>query len=198
MTSNNNNVVNIAILVSGKGSNLTALFNESQKSTSYFKIKIVITNNPNSPGILLAESLGLKTATIKFNQATETKAEFENKITNTLKANMIELVCLAGFMLILSKQFTKTWEIINIHPSLLPKFKGLDTHSRAIAAKESMHGCSVHKVNDKIDEGEVIAQMAIPISNHDSSEVLKNKVLEKENLIYPYVLQNFAKNKLNK
>ena len=173
---------NIAVLISGRGSNLKSLINYSKKKNSLFKIKLVISNNFNAGGLAIANKSKIKNYYIKYS----TKRSFENQSLKLIKKHKIDLICLAGFMKILSKNFIKKFSkpILNIHPSLLPKYKGLDTHYRAIKNKDKYSGATVHIVSEKMDSGKIILQEKIKILKSDTDKTLEKKVLKIEHRIY--------------
>ena len=174
---------NVAVFISGRGSNLKSLINYSNKKKSLIKIVLVISNNSGARGLNYAKRSKIKNYIIK----SQSKSIFENKSLKLLKKNNINLLCLAGFMKILSGNFIKkfSWPILNIHPSLLPKYKGLNTHQRAIRNKDKFAGASVHKVTQKLDSGKIILQKKIKILKVDNSTSLEKKVLKIEHEIYP-------------
>ena len=174
---------NIAVFISGKGSNLKSLIKYSKKKNSLFKIKLFISNNFNIKGLEIANKSKIKNYYIKYLNV----RNFENRVLKLLDKNKIDLICLAGFMKILSKKFIKQFSkpIINIHPSLLPKYKGLNTHSKAIKNKDKYSGATVHIVNDKLDSGKIIIQEKVKILKSDKEKTLEKKVLKVEHRIYP-------------
>ncbi len=178
--------INIAVFISGTGSNLKNLINHSFKKYSKFNINLVITNNSKAKGINYATKNMIKKKIINCSNMKIA----EKKILLELKKNKIDLICLAGFMKILSINFIKKFKgkIINIHPSLLPKYKGLNTHQRAINNKEKYSGCTVHYVNSKIDSGKIILQKKVRIFKNDTSNKLARRVLNQEHLLYPKAL----------
>ena len=151
--------ISIAVFISGKGSNFKSLYKFSKKKNSKYKINLVVSNNVNAEGLKFAKKLKIKNKIINYNNINWA----ENKILYNLKKNNIQLVCLAGFMKILSKKFLQNFKgnVLNIHPSLLPKYKGLNTHSKVIQNKEKYSGCTVHYVNSKLDSGEIILQKKV-------------------------------------
>ena len=173
-----------AVFISGTGSNLKNLIKFSFTRKSPIKISLVISNSKNAIGIKYAKKHRIKVKIFKFNK---TKSD-DNKILSYLKKNKIKLICLAGFMKILSKNFISYFKgkIINIHPSLLPKYKGLHTHARAIKNKDLYAGCTVHYVTSKLDSGKIIMQKKIKILKKDNEITLTRKVLKLEHKIYPY------------
>jgi len=181
------NKIKIAVFISGSGSNLKNLISYSLKKKSNYKIQLVISNKSTSKGLRYAKKFRIKKKIINYSN----KEKAEKDILIELKKNRIDLVCLAGFMKILSKKFIKKFnsKIINIHPSLLPKYKGLNTHQRAIDNKEKYAGCTVHYVNSRLDSGKIIMQKKVRILKTDSSITLKKRVLKKEHILYPKALK---------
>ena len=177
------NKVKTAIFISGNGSNLKSLINFSRSDKSPISIKLIISNNSKAKGLSYGNIFRIKKKVIKFRN---TKI-FDNKLISILKNNQIEMICLAGFMKILSKYFIKKFngKIINIHPSLLPKYKGLDTHKRAIINKEKYSGCTVHFVNSNLDSGKIILQKRVKISKNETEKSLAKKILIQEHKLYP-------------
>ena len=176
------NKINTSVFISGKGTNLKNLIKFSKTNNSPIKINIVISNNKRAYGIRYAKKNKIKIKIIDFSKKREI-----NDLLKILKFNNIRLICLAGFLKILSKDFIKSFKgkIINIHPSLLPKYKGLNTHQRVLENNEKMTGCSVHFVNEKLDSGEIILQKKIKIFKKDNVKSLKNRVLKEEYKLYP-------------
>ena len=183
---------NVAVLISGRGSNLKSLIKYSNKKKSLIKIVLVISNNPSAKGIKIAARSNIKNFTIKF----KTRSYFENRALNLLKKEKIDLICLAGFMKILSANFIKkiSIPILNIHPSLLPRYKGLNTHYKAIKNGDNFSGATVHKVTQKLDSGKIILQKKIKISKKDDIKTLSKKVLNIEHEIYPKAIVKFLTN----
>ena len=171
--SNGSKKINTAVFISGTGSNLENLIEFSLKKNSKLIILLIISNNSKAKGLNYAKKFKIKKKIINY---TNTKFA-EKKILNNLKKNKIELICLAGFMKILSKNLIKNFngKIINIHPSLLPKYKGLNTHQRAIDNNDKYTGCTVHYVNSKLDSGKIILQKKVKISKGDTAKSLKKK-----------------------
>ena len=187
--------LNLGILISGRGSNMLNLVNASQRGLINSKIKIVISNNKNSSGIDKAKRKNIKTKIINQKDY-GSKKDFENALTNTLKNQNVDLVCLAGFMSILSKNFLKDWnrKVINIHPSLLPSFRGKDAVKQALEQRVKTAGCSVHFVDEGIDTGEIISQEKVPVSSNDDEETLGKKILKKEHVLYIKVIKELERN----
>jgi phosphoribosylglycinamide formyltransferase-1 len=177
------NKIKTAVFISGTGSNLKSLIKFSKLKKSPIKIELIISNNSKSKGLLFAESFRIKKKIFNFKKKTLT----EKKILIELNKNEINLICLAGYMKILSKSFIKNFKgkILNIHPSLLPKFKGLNTHERVIKNKEKYSGCTVHFVNSKLDSGEIIIQKKVRIKKSDTPKTLAKKILAQEHKLYP-------------
>tara|TARA_B100001093_G_scaffold130011_1_gene122595 strand:+ start:1102 stop:1686 length:585 start_codon:yes stop_codon:yes gene_type:complete len=181
-----NKKTNVAVFISGNGSNLKNLISHSQKKKSKFKVCLVISNNSKAKGLYFAKKCNIKNKIIKYSNIKNA----EKKVFLELKKNNIKLICLAGFMKILSKSFIKKFcgKIINIHPSLLPKYKGLNTHQRAINNNERYSGCSVHYVNQKLDSGKIILQKKVKILKNDTSKKLAKRILKQEHLLFPKAL----------
>ena len=182
----------VATLISGRGSNMAALVEASRASDYPAEIRLVLSDNPDASGLDLAAKMGITTAVVDAQGIA--RAAFENAVLGQLEAAGIELVCLAGFMRLLSADFVAHWHdrLINIHPSLLPAFKGLDTHARALAAGVRISGCTVHFVRPAMDEGPIIAQAAVPVAGDDTPDTLAMRVREAEHRIYPLALRLVA------
>ena len=185
--------LSVAILISGSGSNMVQLIKSMDDNHPAFP-SIVISNKPNAAGIKKAQDLGIPTQIINEKFAKSNGLGFEAELTEILNRHEVKIICLAGFMRILSKDFIDIFQgrILNIHPSLLPKYKGLNTHARAIAAKDKFSGCSVHLVTAELDGGPILAQSKVTIERTDTAETLSSKVLKEEHLLYPEVLLNFS------
>jgi phosphoribosylglycinamide formyltransferase 1 len=178
-----------AILISGRGSNMAALIAAARAPDFPAEIALVLSNSGDAPGLALARQAGVATAAVDH-KIYAGRDEFEGSMQALLDIHRIELICLAGFMRILSASFVARWRgrIINIHPSLLPAFRGLDTHARAIAAGVKVHGCTVHFVEPKLDSGPIIAQARVEVRDDDTPETLGARVLEQEHALYPEAL----------
>tara|TARA_B110000008_G_scaffold190340_1_gene189086 strand:- start:36 stop:614 length:579 start_codon:yes stop_codon:yes gene_type:complete len=176
------NKINTAIFITGTGSNLKSLIKFSKLKKSPIIIKIIISNNSKAKGLQYANIFRIKKKVFDFKNALS-----EKKVINELKKNDVHLICLAGFMKILTKNFIKNFKgkIINIHPSLLPKYKGLNTHERAIKNKDKYSGCTVHFVNSRLDSGEIIHQKKVRIKRLDTPETLAKRILIQEHKLYP-------------
>ena len=176
------NKIKTAVFISGTGSNLKSLIQFSKLKKSPIIIEMIISNNTKSKGLQYAKIYKIKKKVFDFKNSLS-----EKKIINELKQNNINLICLAGFMKILSKSFIENFKgkILNIHPSLLPKYKGLNTHEKAIKNKDKYSGCTVHFVNSKLDAGKIISQKKVRISKHDTPKTLAKKILIQEHKLYP-------------
>ena len=175
--------IKTAIFISGTGSNLNSLIKFSKLKESPITIDIIISNNPKSEGLNFGKIYKIKKKIFNFKK----NASSEKKILIELQKNKINLICLAGFMKILSKNFINNFngKILNIHPSLLPKYKGLNTHEKAIKNKDNYSGCTVHFVNSKLDSGKIINQKKVKIDKKDTPKTLAKKILAQEHKLYP-------------
>lgn len=180
----------VGVLISGRGSNLGALI--AAEASAPYRIVLVIANVEGAEGLKRAAEAGIATLTIPHKG--KSREEFDAELDAALRAANIDLVCLAGFMRILSDGFTRAWEgkLINIHPSLLPAYKGIRVHERVIEAGEALSGASVHFVVPELDAGPVIAQAPVPVHPDDSPETLAARVLEVEHSLYPAALRLLA------
>ena len=177
------NKIKTAVFISGTGSNLKSLIKFSKLKKSPISINLIVSNDSKSKGLQYGKIFKIKKKIFDFKK----KHMDEKKILFELKKNRIDLICLAGFMKILSKTFINNFngKILNIHPSLLPKFKGLNTHERAIRNKEKYSGCTVHFVNSKLDSGKIILQDKVRINKNETPKTLAKKILAKEHELYP-------------
>ena len=177
------NKTRTAVFISGTGSNLKSLIKFSQTTKSPISINFIVSNNSKAKGLNYAKIYKIKKKVFNF----KNKNLSEKKLLSTLKTNNIDLICLAGFMKILSGNFIKKFKgkILNIHPSLLPKYKGLNTHRRALSNKEKYSGCTVHFVSAKLDSGEIILQKKVKISKNETKTTLAKKILIQEHKLYP-------------
>ena len=175
--------IRTAVFISGTGSNLKSLIKFSRLKNSPLSINVIISNNPKAKGLDYSKTYKIKKKIFNFKK----KTLAEKKILKSLKKDKISLICLAGFMKILSKNFIKSFKgiILNIHPSLLPKYKGLNTHVRAINNKEKYSGCTVHYVSSKLDSGRIIIQKKVKIKNNETPKTLAKKILIQEHKLYP-------------
>ena len=181
-----------SVFISGTGSNLKKLINFSFKKNSPINIILVVSSNKYAKGLIFSKKWKIDSKIYQYKNRTKS----ENKILKDLKKKKVELICLAGFMKILSKNFIKRFKgkILNIHPSLLPKYKGLNTHKKVIENNEKFSGCTVHLVNSKLDSGKIILQKKIRISKKDNYKTLKKKILKQEHLLYPKAIKKFISN----
>ena len=182
-----------AVLISGRGSNLAALIEAAKGDRYPAAIALVVADNPEARGLIHAHSAGISAAVVD-RQAFATKLEFDAALDDMLYSSGIELVCLAGFMQLLSPEFVNAWRdrILNIHPSLLPAFPGLHTHERALAAGVRVHGATVHFVRPEVDAGPIVAQGVVPVLPRDTPEDLAERVLAVEHRLYPMALKLVA------
>jgi phosphoribosylglycinamide formyltransferase 1 len=186
-----------AIFISGRGSNMRALV-EAAKAPDYpAEIALILANRPEAEGLAFAKAQGIATAAVDH-KIYAGRDEFEKSVQVLLDLHRIELICLAGFMRLLTANFVRAWEhrLINIHPALLPAYRGLHTHERALADGVKIHGCTVHFVVPEMDQGPIIAQAAVAVLDDDTSDTLAARVLAQEHLIYPAALALVADNKL--
>ena len=182
----------IAVFISGTGTNLNSLIKYSNSNKANFRIKLIVSNSIKAKGLTYAKKNKIKYKIINYNH----KNYAEKKILILLKKYKIKIICLAGFMKIISSIFIKKFKgkILNIHPSLLPKYKGLNTHERVIKNNEKYSGFTIHLVNSKIDSGKIIFQKKVKISKADNVKTLQNKILKFENKYYPKILSKYLSN----
>ena len=187
-------MLKVVVLISGRGSNLKAIIDKCSKKNVSAKVIAIISNNSNASGLKLS---GKFKKIIIDNKLS--KKKFETELQNNLKKLKPDLICLAGFMKILSPFITKKWKnkIINVHPSLLPSFKGLNTHERALKASVKKSGCTIHFVDESLDGGPIIAQVETTINKKMTSKDLSKKILKMEHKIYPEVVNLFAMKKIS-
>src|SRR6476661_7688831 len=188
----------VAVLISGRGSNMAALIEAAKDKTYPAEIVLVVSNRPEAGGLLVAEAEGIATEVVDHAQFGKDRAAFERALQAALDRHHIDIVCLAGFMRILSADFAAAWQgrMLNIHPALLPAFKGLDTHRRALEAGATTHGATVHFVVPEMDAGPIIAQAAVPVLAGDTPETLAARVLRVEHEIYPAALRALAEGRV--
>lgn len=188
----------LGILISGRGSNLHSIIDATKKDDFPATIGIVIANDPNAKGISIASAEGIPTKIIPHDSFPNREA-FEEAIHIALKNAEVELICLAGFMRILTDKFVNRWldRLINIHPSLLPSFKGLDTHARAIKAGVKFSGCTVHFVRPEMDDGPIIIQSVVAVRPTDTVATLASRILIEEHKIFPLAIRIIADNKIS-
>ncbi len=183
----------VAILISGSGSNMVELVKSMHDEHPAFP-SVVISNRSDAPGLKKAKNLGVPIEIIDPHYLKKNSLDFEKELIQVLNLYNIDIICLAGFMKILSKKFIDNFKnrILNIHPSLLPKYKGLNTHARAIASNDTVAGCSVHLVTPELDGGPVLAQSEVIIRKNETEKSLASKVLFEEHVLYPKVLLSFS------
>ena len=183
---------NTAVLISGRGSNLLSLIKYSKKKKSLIRIVLVVSDNLSAKGLNYANKSKINNIVIKYSN----RKIFEDRLLKLLKRNNVDLICLAGFMKILSGSFIKKFykPILNIHPSLLPRYKGLNTHIRVIRNKDKYSGATVHIVNEKLDSGKIILQEKVKVLKSDSVRNLEKKILKIEHKIYPKAIIRFFTN----
>jgi phosphoribosylglycinamide formyltransferase-1 len=184
----------VAVLISGRGSNMVSLI-EAAKAPDYpAEIALVVSNRPDAAGLAHARAAGIATEVVDHTRFGKDREAFEHALQAVLEQNRIELVCLAGFMRLLTPWFVEHWSgrLLNIHPALLPAFKGLNTHERAIATGAKTHGATVHFVVPEMDSGPIIAQAEVPVLTTDTPETLAARVLTVEHRIYPEALRRVA------
>jgi len=188
----NGKKINTAVFISGRGSNLRSLIKYYKKKNSQILIKLIISNNPKAKGLIYAKRSKIKKYITNF----KNKNVSEKKLLKKLFKHKINLICLAGFMKILSKNFIKKFKkpILNIHPSLLPKYKGLNTHKKVIKNKEKYSGSTVHLVTAKLDSGKIILQKKIKVSIYENENTLEKKILKIEHELYPEAIKKFLIN----
>ena len=188
----------VAVLISGRGSNMAALIEAAKDKNYPAEIVQVVSNRPDAGGLLIAHASGIATEIVDHTTFGKDRAAFERALQETLEKQHIDLVCLAGFMRLLTAAFIKNWQwrIINIHPALLPAFKGLDTHKRALESGVERHGATVHFVVPEMDSGPIILQGAVSVHSGDSEEALAARVLKTEHRIYPLSLKLLAEGRV--
>ena len=184
--------IRTAVFISGTGSNLKNIIKFSFKKVSPIEVDLIVSNNVKAKGLKFAKLYKIKKKVYNYDK----KKISEKRILKDLKSNNIKLICLAGFMKILSKDFIRNFKgkILNIHPSLLPKYKGLNTHHRAIQNKEKYSGCTVHLVNSKLDSGKIILQKKVKLSKKETPSSLQKKILKHEHILYPRAINKIFAN----
>jgi phosphoribosylglycinamide formyltransferase-1 len=188
----------VAVLISGRGSNMAALIEAAKDKNYPATIVLVASNRPDAGGLTTARAAGIATQIVDHTAFGKDRDAFEHALQAALEKHRIEIVCLAGFMRLLSANFVNQWQdrLINIHPALLPAFKGLDTHSRALEAGAKIHGATVHFVVPEMDSGPIIAQGAVAVRDGDNEEALAARVLAVEHRIYPLALGLLAEGRV--
>lgn len=186
----------VAVLISGRGSNLRALIQSTKDAGHPARIALVLSNKPDAEGLEIAKAAGIETAVIE--SRSKERAAFDAEMDALLRARGIDYICLAGFMRLLTTEFVQAWygRMINIHPSLLPAFKGTDVHARVIESGTRFTGCTVHFVSPEVDAGPIILQAAIPVPQDATVESIAAAVLEQEHALYPQALRLLAEGRL--
>lgn len=187
----------VGVLISGRGTNLQALAGACADEAFPATIAVVISNVPDAPGLERAAAFGIETRVVDHREF-ESKADFEAELDRVLREHEVELVCLAGFMRVLSEEFVGRWtgRILNIHPSLLPAFPGLHVQRKAIEHGVRFSGCTVHFVVPEVDAGPIVLQAVVPVEQDDTEETLADRILEQEHLVYPQAVRLFAEDRL--
>jgi phosphoribosylglycinamide formyltransferase-1 len=182
--------IKVAVLISGRGSNLKALINACKDKNYPAEISLVISNKQDALGLEIARSNNINSKFIDH-KLFDSREGFDRELTRCVKENDCKIICLAGFMRILSSDFTQTWQgrLINVHPSLLPSFKGSSGVQDALDYGVKHSGCTVHRVNEEVDSGEILAQEVVPVMSSDTQDSLSSRILEKEHIIYPIGLK---------
>jgi phosphoribosylglycinamide formyltransferase-1 len=189
----------VAVLISGRGSNMAALIEAANDANYPAEIVLVVSNRPDAAGLGTAKAAGIATAVVDHAAYGKDRTGFERTLQAVLEKHRVEIVCLAGFMRLLTAEFVGRWKgrLLNIHPALLPAFKGLDTHNRALQAGVKVHGATVHFVAPEMDSGPVIAQGAVAVLDDDTEETLAARVLAVEHRIYPQALALVAQGRVS-
>ena len=185
----------VAVLISGAGSNMAALIDAAAAPDAPFEVVLVISNKASAGGLAIAEAKGVATRVVETAVSGGDRRAHEQALDAVLSEYAVDVVALAGYMRLLTPWLVKRWEgrMLNIHPSLLPKYPGLDTHARALAARDAEAGCSVHLVTEGVDEGPVLAQARVPVLPDDTASALAQRVLAAEHSLYPRVLADFCR-----
>jgi phosphoribosylglycinamide formyltransferase-1 len=188
----------VAVLISGRGSNMAALIEAAKDNAFPAEIALVLSNRPDAGGLLVAQSESIATDVVDHVHFGKDRAAFDAAVQAVLEKHRIDIVCLAGFMRLLTPGFVAQWpqRMLNIHPSLLPAFKGLDTHKRAIEAGAKVHGATVHFVVAELDSGPIVTQAAVAVLEGDTEEMLAARVLKVEHRIYPLALKLLAEGRI--
>jgi len=187
--------VRVAVLISGAGSNMAALIDAGAHSAAPFEVVLALSNKAEAGGLAIAEAKGVATAVVAHDAFGKDRTAHEQAVQTVLEAHKVEVVALAGYMRLLTPFLVGGWagRMLNIHPSLLPKYPGLDSHARAIAAGDAEAGCSVHIVTEGVDDGPVLGQASVPILTDDTPGSLAQRVLASEHRLYPQVLADFCR-----
>ncbi len=187
----------VAVFISGRGTNLQALIDACEEDDTPAEIALVVSNRPNAQGLQRASAAGIPTVVIDHTTF-ESREEFDRALDTAVRRASCQLICLAGFMRVLTDEFARDWRdrILNIHPALIPAFPGLNCHARAIEAGVKITGCTVHYARPELDNGPIIAQAAIPVMPDDTEETLAARILEAEHRIYPMALKLIAQGRV--
>lgn len=187
--------VRVAVLISGAGSNMAALVDAAGESDAPYEVVLVLSNKAEAGGLTVAEAKGVPTAIVDHAAFGKDRAAHEQAIQTVLEAHHVEVVALAGYMRLLTPFLVGRWagRMLNIHPSLLPKYPGLDTHARALAAGDAEAGCTVHLVTEGVDDGPVLGQAVVPVQPDDTPAALAQRVLAAEHQLYPQALARFCR-----
>jgi len=190
--------VRVAVLISGRGSNMASLIEAARAEDCPFEVALVLSNNPDAEGLVFAREAGVEAIAVDHRPFGKDREAHERAVDAELRARGVELVALAGYMRLLTPFLVRAWEgrMLNIHPSLLPKHPGLETHRRCLAAGDTVHGCTVHLVTEGMDEGPILAQAEVPVLAGDTAESLAERVLAVEHRLYPQALADFAEDLL--
>ena len=190
--------VRVAVMISGAGSNMAALIDAGAQADAPFEVVLVLSNDPDAGGLAVAEAKGVPTIAIDHRPFGRDRAAHEAVVQGELATANIEVVALAGYMRLLTPFLVQRWQgrMLNIHPSLLPKYPGLDTHARALAAGDAEAGCTVHLVTEGVDEGPILDQQAVPIVAGDTPATLTQRVRVAEHALYPRALADFCRTRI--
>ena len=190
--------VRVAVLISGAGSNMAALIDAGQAADAPYEVALVVSNDPEAGGLAVARAKGVAAAAVDHRPFGKDRPAHEAAIQAALETAGIEVVALAGYMRLLTPFLVGAWDgrMMNIHPSLLPRYPGLDTHARALAAGDSEAGCTVHLVTEGVDEGPILAQAAVPIVDGDTPQTLAQRVLNAEHALYPRAVADFCRTRI--
>jgi phosphoribosylglycinamide formyltransferase-1 len=188
----------VAVLISGRGSNMAALIDAAKNKNYPAEIALVVSNIPEAGGLAIAQSAGIATEVVDHKPFGKDRAAFEQALQAALDKHRIEIVCLAGFMRLLTAEFVGRWQerMLNIHPALLPSFKGLDTHKRALETGVKLHGATVHFVVPEMDSGPIVAQGAVAVQEDDTEDTLATRVIKVEHRLYPLALRLLAEGRI--
>lgn len=198
MTRSDGPVVRVAVLISGAGSNMAALIDAGQAEDAPYEVVLVLSNDPEAGGLAVARAKGVATRAVDHRPFGKDRAAHEAVLQGELEAAGVEVVALAGYMRLLTPFLVGRWEgrMLNIHPSLLPKYPGLDTHARALAAGDAEAGCTVHLVTEGVDEGPILDRAAVPVVTGDTPQTLAQRVLAAEHVLYPRALADFCRTRI--